>query len=726
MSPDAGAPPSRRSRATAALLAFVAVAWPYAVAGGAALVVAVWTFRPWKFGTAAMNPSGDAVAFVAWVQNIVETGWYENGERLAAPFAQNSHSYTLTDELLLALIGKVIAPLTGSAGSAVTWWVTVSIPLTAVAGVALARYLGISRIASVLPGFVFAILPDTLMRANHHFSLANTWTLPIGLLAAVSLVHLPRQQGRRRIVWEAALLVGLAAVTLTSAYYAVFSGILIVAAGLGAFWMHRRWSTLALTGLRGAALGVPLVVTVLLDRAFLPSPLGYEAFAVTRTLYDAEYYAGKITAMLLPAPGHRVPVLNDIRLSYDSTFPPPAEGPALGVVAAVGFVGLVIWAVLSHWRPRGFSDHPVLATLSGLTWVALFGYVVGGLGTIWALLLDGGGIRVWSRMHVVIALLALLAVAVTLDRLRPHWRAGLVAVLLVVAAFDQTRPGYRPSPDAARAVEAEVRDLTDRIAADAGPEAAVFQFPQINFPLQNRPLGRASAYDGFIPYLYSDALRWSYGGLQGDPVADWQLELAERPLADQLVLLEAAGFAGMMVDTAMLADSPDEIAELDVLGAATITSSSERWLYYAFDDAPDESTGCTVVDPANNADLAVRPPLLYGGDGFEVVPGAWTNDEGDAALRIVTLRPTGWDDVTASFTLENPATWVQVGYPDGTVEDLGPGVHPLSWTGDVAAPETQITITRLEAVPGVVTVTALDADVQVPLGRVCPATDPPG
>ena len=686
----------------------VAVTLPYAVAAVLAFAAAAWTYRPWRFGQALMAPGGDALAFGAWVQNVIETGWYENGERLAAPFMQNSHSYTVTDELVFFMVGKVMAPLTGGTGSAINWWVTLTFPTAAIAAVALARYLGVSRVASTLVGTAFAILPDHFIRGGGHFSLATTWVIPIGVLAAVSLVHPPRVTGRARVLFELGIVLGCVAVSLTNAYYGVFSGILVAAAGAGALWVHRSWRLLGLIAGRAAALAVPLVVAVGLDRRYLPSPLGYESFGITRNLSDAEFYGGKIAAMLLPASAHRVPFLQSIRLRYDQTFPQPAEGPALGLIAGVGFVALIGWAILNYWKPGRLADNPVLSTLAGLTWVALLAYVVGGLGTVWTIAFDGGGIRVWSRMHVFIALLALLAVAVTLDRIRLPWRVPVVGALLVVAAYDQTSPLYRPDPPAARAVMAEVSDVTERISALAGPDAAIYQYPEVTFPVQNRATAPASAYDGFLPYLYSDDLRWSYGGLQGDPTADWQVELAELPLERQLPLLQAAKYAGVLVDTIALSGSPDELAEVGTaLPSPDVRSTSGRWQYFAF----DEVAACQGTDGEAAEDLAVRPAILYGGAGLEM-HGAALSGAGDGVLRLVTLRPEGWQEVTARFVVGSPTASLRIHFPDGTSQNVAPGTTDVAWTGTMGTEEA----IRIELVAGSgdYTLTELDADVTTP------------
>lgn len=682
---------ARGHRARSLLHGLVAL-WPYAAAAVAALAAALWTYRPWRFGSAVMNPGGDALAFVAWIQNVVESGWYEHGERLSAPFAQNSHTYTLTDELVMGAVGRVLAPLTGSAGAAVTWWLVLTFPLAAVAAVALARYLGLSRVTAVLVGVAFAVLPDHFLRGTGHYALATTWVVPVGLLAAVSLVHRPRHRGRARVVWEAALLVGLVCVTLTSAYYGVFSGLLIAAAGVGVLVARRRWADLGLTALRGAALGVPLVAAVMLDRTFLPSPLGYEAFAVTRGLADAEIYGGKVVAMLLPSSAHRLELFRDLRYLYDSTFPNPAEGPALGLLASVGFVALVVRSVLHHFRSPGDARDRRLDTLAGLTWVALFAYSVGGLGSLWSLALEGGGIRVWSRMHVVIALLALLAVGVAVDRLRSWWRVGAVGVLLVLVALDQTSGLYRFDPAAARAVETEVTELTAAIAERAGDDASVYQYPEVTFPIQHRDTTPATAYDGFLPYLYSTDLQWSYGGLQGDPSSDWQVRLGQRPLLEQAALLRAAGFAGILVDTSSLQSSPDELAELAALGEPDVTSSSGRFEYHDLAPLP---AACTAPDLGLLADDAVRPVLAYPGDGLDPIPGGVVGEEPDAELRLVTLRDGGWPDVTVELTVDSPGGPLRLHLPDGSTREVPAGVSEVTWTGDLTRADTAVQVEKL-------------------------------
>ncbi len=698
---DAAAPPHTPRHRRVLTVAHRLV--PYVVAAAVTLAVALWTYQPWKFDGAMASVWGDPLAFHTWVQATIEDGWYEEATRLSAPFTMVSHTYTVTDELLFLLIGKVLAPLTGSAAGAVTAWVVLCFPLGAVFAVAAARHLGVGRLAALVPGIAFPLLPDHFMRASGHFSLSSTWAISLGLLVAVTLLRAPRLGRRGRVAFEVLMILAAVAISMTNAYYATFAALLVAVTGVGGAIARRSWAVLVTGVVRGLALIVPVVVAMTLDQARAPQPTGYSSFEITRSLADAEVYGGKIVAMLLPYFQHRFALFRDIRNHYDSTFPNPAENPALGLVASIGFVGLVVWALVAYFRPRPESVDPRLRPLAAMLWVSLVAYVVGGLGSVWALLLDGGGIRVWSRMHIVIGIIALVAVAVAVDRLRGRvLRAGAVALVLAVVLVDQTTPWARPDPGTAIALRDEMTSFTDEVAAVAGDDAMIFQAPVVTFPIPQVDVAPASIYDGFLPYLYSTGtqLHWSYGGLQGDPTADWQTGVAARPFREAAPMLAAAGFAGVVLDRNAIGALPDLEGQLwEALGEPVLSSTSGRWQYFPLDDAAPGASGtdaaCRSPEVVEElAALAVRPPLLYPGEGLETRPGLFGNDEGPAELRIVTLREGGWPLVSVSFGLDHPTTPVRITFPDGSTRDVAPGAGTISWSGEVTATETPIRIER--------------------------------
>jgi hypothetical protein len=701
---------------------------PYLVSAGFTLLVALWTYRPWAFKGAIASPHGDALAFHAWVQATMEDGWYETASRLSAPFAQNSHTYTVTDEFLFAFIGKVLGPLTGSAGAAVTWYVVLCFPVAALFAVGAARYMGIGRLAALVPGILFPLLPDHFLRASGHFSLSSTWAISLGMIVALSLVIAPRATGRRRTWFQVGMLVACLVIGLTNAYYATFIAMIVAVAAVGGALAARSWRILWTGFARCAVLIGSVVVAMIIDALYSPDPYGYSSFEITRSQADAEIYGGKIFAMLLPAAAHRFEALRALRNSYDATFPNPAETPALGLVSAVGFVALVVWAILVFFRRRPDLADPRLRILAGLLWMSLLAYSVGGLGSIWSFLLDGGGIRVWSRMHVVIGLIVLLAIAIVLDRLGKRWlRFVAVGLVVTIGVVDQTTPLARPDPASALALRDDVTSFTSQVEQEAGADAMVFQLPQVNFPVPQFDTSPATIYDGFLPYLYSTDSRWSFGGLEGDPTVDWQQWSTGRPFEQQVPLLTAAGFSGVSIDTAALTTQPQLREQVRaVLGDPSFTSDSGRWEYY---ELPQESVASCSADAVEEAgDLAVRPPMLYPGDGIDVLPGVRRNDDGDAQLRIVTLREGGWDDVSVSFSVGTADVRLEITFPDGSTQVVEPNTtETITWTGEITEDETPIDLRRLEgtgvygvgsliatAVPSSAVATCLPTLVEVP------------
>ncbi len=715
------APPAKRER----WVGRAGRAAPYAVAAAFTSAVALWMYRPWKLGGAIAFPAGDSLSFHAWVQATIETGWYESADRLAWPFQQNGHTYAVTDELLFTLIGKVLAPLTGSAGTAVMWWVVLTFPAAAVLAVGLARNIGIGRMASLVPGIVFPLIPDHFYRATAHYSLSSSWAVPLGLWMAVSLLLPGRTSGRRRAGFEVAMLLGGIAISLTNAYFATFAAILIAVAGLGASIVRRSVRVLLVGIGRGLSLLVPIVVAIWLDSRYAPTQLGYTSLDITRSPADAETYGGRIIAMLLPDTDHRLAFFRDVRNSYETIFHGGAEYPALGLVSAIGFVGLVVWSVLAYWRRPDSTRDPRLSALAGLNWVAVLAYTVGGLGSIWAFVLNGGGIRVWSRMHTFIALIALLAVAIAVDRLtRALLRRIAVVLIVLLAAFDQTSPAREPDIDAARQLQNEIRGFTGSVAAREGQGASLFQLPQVSFPLTNRAVSPASGYDGFLPFLYSTGLHWSFGGYQGDPTADWQELLVRRPVGEQAALVAASGYSGIVVDTLALTPDPDLRAQIAAsLGAPDITSASGRWQYYDLDsDAPV----CTPRLTAAVGATALRTPILYPGADMELQANwAWASESGTTSLHILTTQEGGWPSATISFVVYAPEAELRLVMPDGSDQRVPAGTTTdITWTGAVPADGATITIERADGGGGPVQVAQLDAQASglAPDVRACLAS----
>jgi phosphoglycerol transferase len=113
--------------------------------------------------------------------------------------------------------------------------------------------------------------------------------------------------------------------------------------------------------------------------------------------------------------------------------------------------------------------------------------------------------------------------------------------------------------------------------------AAIFELPIMQFP-EVGPQVRMLDYDPYRGYLHDDgSLRWSYGGVKGRPIADWQLIVRNKigPIAALPALL-GVGYDGIWVDTFGYEDGGAQIrADLQkTLRTRPLESEDRRLLFF--------------------------------------------------------------------------------------------------------------------------------------------------
>jgi phosphoglycerol transferase len=250
----------------------------------------------------------------------------------------------------------------------------------------------------------------------------------------------------------------------------------------------------------------------------------------------------------------------------------------------------------------------------------------GGLSALIANLLTGQ-LRSWGRVSVFIGFFALLAVAVLLDRLRerlPPGRRGRTAFLAVLTALvavgflDQTSPGIVPDYDAQRLQRDSRAALVDEIEARI-PRGEVLELPAHPFPEYFDPTNSARIdYDPALPYLDSETLDWSYGGMRGRP-EDWLGSLEGLSPGYVLTAAAAAGFDGVWVDHLADAASVEEIdaATARLTGSTPLESSDGR---YSFSELSGLARRIEALAPAGARtqieDAALHPPVPTWDGGF--------------------------------------------------------------------------------------------------------------
>jgi len=404
--------------------------------------------------------------------------------------------------------------------------------------------------------------------------------------------------------------------------------VLLAAAGLFAFIRERRPGRLGGVVVAGVVLVGTLLAAMLPDILYARAN-GSNADAFVRSASDTEFYSLKFTALILPALGHRIPAFAELNKYYNTNFAQPGEMPALGAVATVGFLILLlaipVAALATRRRPSALVQQ--LRELSFLTYIAFLSATIGGFGTVIALLLTDN-IRGWNRMSIFIALLSLAGLGLVLDQVarRLRERPGVIgrlkysATTMVIGAFvlligvaDQSLtigvPPYQQSADEWEAGETFVQSLAASVPADS----MIFQLPYMAFP-------ESGIYNGVFDgdqlklYLHHSDLRWSGGGMKGRPQSDWPAQVAAEDPASMTRDLATIGFQGIVIDRAALADAGAALeSELTaVLGPSSLISPNQRYVFFDLQPVIDEvertttpegraaaAAGITHIEPAN-------------------------------------------------------------------------------------------------------------------------------
>ena len=511
--------------------------------------------------------------------------------RIGAPFGSDLADWPLASWLPLGAATLVVR-LTGEPGLALNLlWLAATVLAAVTAAWALCR-LGHPPGVAFVFGLAYALLPcgfyDNVDHVEAAFPLVPV--LALACLRACGAVGTPQTRGERGAILAACVAQGLC-----FAPYSLFAAWLLLAgAAIGWLRTHSR------ERLRLAALGLALLALGA-GVAVVPSALYWARHGRNEALlYKAPAVADqaglRLRQVLTPIDDHPMPLLREAAARIErAAFPGESEG-ARARVGTLGTVGLLFLLGFAVARGAGVAAaDDALGPASALTLVALFVAQVGGLGSLFGVLVvpDVGG---YGRIAVFVAFFALHAAAVLVGRLlrrlpdrAPFPAALVVLVLLGAAALADQVP--RRSLAATRWSSAPAFDedaaFVARLEATLPAGAMVFQLPHATVPLDRGSRPPLEKHDPGRAYLHSRTLRWSWGSVPGR--GDWQGETSRLPPAALARRVAAAGFEGIWLDRwAYPAAGPRPWPALEgaltaETGAPPIVSSGRRYSFLRLD-----------------------------------------------------------------------------------------------------------------------------------------------
>ncbi|WP_291047886.1 hypothetical protein [Herbiconiux sp.] len=579
---------------------------PYALAALFSLIAVWWGLNLWQLDwKVPLYYSGDALAVASHFKTIIETGWFTHQPNLGAPYGQYYSDYPQADNLHF-IAADVLRLFTSDFGVAMNVYFVIGFPLAAITAVWFLRQVGVSRVLSVALAVAFAIAPYHFIKGQGHLFLAAYFVVPLALGILFRVATAKPLWSRKLISGRNAATVGtLVLLGTASSYYSVFVALVLAIVGLAKLWQTRAWRRF----FGAAAAGLLIAGTMLVN--LIPSILyrlanGVNEAVLVRSPPEAELYSFKLSSLLLPVPGHRFGPFATLRQLYDTYYPLPSEAPALGLIAAAGFVSLMVVAVYfllvagkTRWRaPKSYVR--TLAILAGLTFVAFLFGTVGGLSTLLSFV--DFPIRSWNRIAILIAMLSLAAIGLILDRFvrwvvtkvrspqpasaRPGRRylvaVPLAVLLMLLAAWDQ----IPPVDPAARAATVASYDSDDafvkQIEGTVDQGCLIYQLPYIAFP-ESPPVNGVTDSEEMRMFLHSTDLRWSAGGIKGRAPVDEVGAYASLPVPAMVMAVKGIDGCGFVVDRAAYTDGGEalvgQLESVTGTGSSAFTSTDGRFTF---------------------------------------------------------------------------------------------------------------------------------------------------
>lgn len=591
---------------------------------GMALATRLWRADlsiPFRLG-------GDVNLGLMIVRNMQTSGWFQTGPMLNAPIGQDLLGYPSSVGDLWNMVGMKVLSLALSPAQTVNAAFLFSFVLIAACAFIALRILRVSAPVSIALGAVYSWLPYHFLRGEGHLFLSNYAVIPLVCVVGIGLYDgrltarlVPRRWGILATLAIAVLLGG------TGLYYAAFGLVLIGTGAVLGSIARRSWGPL----LRGAVLGAVTGVVLLASAApnLLYRMQGGVSGVEGRGYAATEFYGLKLTYLLLPLSTHRWAPFAELRARVSDSFIPGEGSETLGLIGVVGFVAVVLAALLPL---VGRREGSLVASLRPLGVFALISFVVATVAGINGLFAVAGfgQLRAWNRMSVVIAFLAVAGVGHLLDAARraarprfrrtqkAPWRAlvavATVGIVSVAGLVDQTSSAFVPDYAATKGTwDADARFFAT-MESTFGPGAEVFQLPIVPFP-ENPPVVEMKDYDHLRGYLHSD-LRWSYAGIKGGP-AEWQGALESKGMTATVEGLIATGFTAIYVNRTAFTDNGAAVeAEItSVIGQQSPLVNEDNSLV-VFDLRPYAARLAAAGGALPSRDSILYPVYLAKGNGF--------------------------------------------------------------------------------------------------------------
>lgn len=541
---------------------------------------------------------GDDMGVLVNAKQFTEQGWNMTSDRLGTPFTVQYYDFTSSMMHNVGLlIMKIFAVITGSAAAAMNLTYLSIYFMAGIISYFVMRNIKINCWINALASSVFAVSPYMLYRNIGHIVLTECYFIPLSILICLWIyerddVLVPDRNFFKRKINYVVLFFTFLIANNGIAYYPFFTCFIFLVTAISKLLKTGKIRQ----GLRGVIATVMVCFFVVLS--ILPGKIytlinGSNSAAIDRSGFEqAELYGLKIAQLFMPVNGHG---LYDKYIDYynDAAFLVNENSTAyLGIIGMIGFIILGLWLFARRDGKDGILSKR-LGYLSELNIAMVLLGTIGGIGAMFAFFISPM-LRGYNRISIFIEYVAILAVALCMDRLVEIVREkkmfkgiliyivyGVFGLACIFSIWEGCPNLATPPYDTIREEYTSDKDFIERIENQLDEGAMIYQLPYHEYP-EFGPVNDMWDYHLYVGFVHSDTLRWSYGSIKGREEDKWNKNVSEMNYGDMVRCLKEQGFVGIYVDRRAYLD--DEFAELKtgLEGAAggSFISSDNGNLYF--------------------------------------------------------------------------------------------------------------------------------------------------
>jgi hypothetical protein len=546
---------------------------------------------------------GDALLGGSLIKGLIDNGWYLHNSYIGIPEGQYLYDYPVNANLDI-MIMKIISLFGANYAMTINIYFLLTFILTTITTMLVLRHFRVSYLLSILGSLLFSFVPYHFLRGEGHLFLAAYYMIPpivmvilwVSTSTSFLLISSADNIAAMRLLNSKSVMCIVICVLISSAfiYYPFFSCFFLLIAGItGYISQHNKYPLL-----NSLILISIIILGVLVNTS--PSLIyqhenGKNPEVAVRYPMESEIYGLKISQLLMPINGHRIPLLARLSSYYSNTAPLVNENSSasLGLIGSIGFLILIAWAfyrISNGSRSKAGNILNELNALSMLNLSAVLLATLGGFGSLFAYLIFPE-IRSYNRISIFIAFFSLFAITLFLEEFSRKCIKGktsrllfnlIIGLVFVFGVLDQTSNSFVPPYASTKAIYLNDETFINNIEAIMPENAMIFQLPYMPFPECGPKLVNMTDYSHFRAYLHSKDLRWSYGAMKGRSGDDWLRLVASMPTEDMIKTISQFGFAGIYLDSYGFEDSGAKLLSniTRILEVEPVVSDNKRLYFF--------------------------------------------------------------------------------------------------------------------------------------------------